>query len=193
MPERVGVLGSLCNPPHVGHASLARHAAVQLQLDLVLLIPTGVPGHREAPAVPAAIRLRLAQAAAVDEPIFQASAIEVDRPGASYMADTLELLQAPDRALVLLLGADQFATLDHWLEPERVRALATIAVAPRGALPIAAEAGAVIAMPAVEVSSSEIRRRREMGEPIGGMVSPAVLAVIEEEGLYLEPHRVGFP
>ncbi len=193
MPERLGVLGSLCNPPHLGHVALARHAAEQLGLARVLLVPTGVPGHREAPAVPPAMRLRLAEAAAGDEPVLEASSIEVDRPGPSYMADSLELLRGPDRELVLLLGADQFATLDHWHDPDRVRALAMIAVAPRDTLPVSSGADALIEMPVVDVSSSDIRRRRAVGEPIGGRVSPAVLALIEQEGLYLEPPRVGFP
>ena len=27
MSKRIGVLGSICNPPHLGHATLARSAA----------------------------------------------------------------------------------------------------------------------------------------------------------------------
>ena len=44
-----GVLGSLCNPPHLGHLLLASEAAWQLGLDRVLIVPTGVPSHRDAP------------------------------------------------------------------------------------------------------------------------------------------------
>ena len=50
MSNRIGVLGSICNPPHLGHATLARSAAEQLGLSHVLLIPTGTPAHREAQA-----------------------------------------------------------------------------------------------------------------------------------------------
>ncbi len=184
MPERLGVLGSLCNPPHVGHAALARTAAAQLALDRVLLIPTGAPPHRDAPAVPAAIRLRMAQAAAEAEPVLEASAIEVDRPGPSYMADTLDLLAAPGRQLVLLLGSDQFAALDGWHDPNRVRASATIAVAPRDGIAPGVAADVIIAMPRVDASSSAVRDRVAQGLPIADLVVPGVERIIRDEGLY---------
>ncbi len=186
MPDvlRIGVLGSLCNPPHVGHAALARNAASQLGLDHVLLIPTGLPAHREEPVVTAAMRLQLAEAAARDEPILVASSIEVERPGPSYMADTLEQLADDATELVLLLGADQFATLDRWHDPERIWRLARVAVAPRPGVPIAAGPVELIEMEPLAVASSDIRRRIALGEPITGLVSPAVEALIQHEGLY---------
>jgi nicotinic acid mononucleotide adenylyltransferase len=143
VPDRIGVLGSLCNPPHVGHAALARSAAAQLGLARVLLVPTGAPSHRPAPGEDAAVRLRLAEAAAADEPVLEASRVEVDRPGPSYMADTL-LALAP-------LGPGDHET---------------------------------IAMEPVDVSSSEVRRRVAAGEPIDGLVTPSVAALIRAEGLY---------
>lgn len=180
------MLGSLCNPPHLGHAALARVAAKQLGLECVLLVPTGVPAHRDAPAVPAPMRLRLAQAAAADEPVLLASSVEVDRAGPSYMADTLEQLAraAGDVELVLLLGADQYATLDDWHDPVRVRKLAMIAVAPRPGVEIVAGKATLIAMPEMAIASSEIRRRIGTGESIDGLVSPSVAALIVAEQLY---------
>ena len=187
MSRRVGVLGSLCNPPHVGHAALARAAAEQLGLERVLLVPTGTPAHRPAPAVPADTRLALAHAAADAEPILVCSSVEVDRSGPSYMADTLEILLKgdPGASLVLLLGADQYATLDQWHDPGRIRHLAAIAVAPRVGSAVAAGAEAeAIAMPVVDVSSTAIRARVAAGEPIDGLVAPGVAALIAERGLY---------
>jgi nicotinate-nucleotide adenylyltransferase len=184
--SRIGVLGSLCNPPHLGHAALARVAAEQLDLESVLLVPTGVPAHREPPLVSAGMRLRLALAAAADEPVLLASSVEVDRAGPSYMADTLEQLAraAGDAELVLLLGADQYATLDEWHDPERLRSRATIAVAPRPGVEIAAGSATLIAMPEMDIASSVIRRRIASGESIDGLVSPSVAALIAAEGLY---------
>lgn len=187
MSSRIGVLGSICNPPHLGHATLARCAAEQLGLERVLLIPTGSPAHRDEPVVPPPVRLLLAEAAAHDEPVLEASAIEVERPGPSYMADTLDLLarQRPGTELVLLLGADQHATLGSWHDPDRIRRSASIAVAPRtGAPPVPAADTIALAMPPVDVSSTEIRRRVAVGEPIDGLVSPGVARLIDELGLY---------
>ena len=187
MSRRIGVLGSICNPPHLGHATLARCAAEQLGLERVLLIPTGTPAHRDEPAVDARTRLRLAAAAALDEPILEASAIEVDRPGPSFMAETLELLALEVGAaqLVLLLGADQYAALDTWHDPAGIRQLAAIAVAPRAGTVLDLDPGVEeIAMDVVDVSSTEIRRRVTAGEPMETLVSPRVAALIAELDLY---------
>lgn len=187
MSRRIGVLGSICNPPHLGHAALARCAAAQLGLERVLLIPTGTPTHRDAPLVDAATRLQLAVRAAADEPILEASAIEVERPGPSYMVDTLRLLadSVDGAALVLLLGADQYATLDTWHDPAGIRQLATLAVAPRaGASPVVDAGVEPITMDVVDVSSTDIRRRVAAGDPIDGLVSPGVADLIADLGLY---------
>lgn len=187
MSKRIGVLGSICNPPHLGHAMLARCAAEQLGLAQVLLIPTGTPAHRDEPTVDPRTRLWLAEAAAADEPILEASAIEVDRPGPSFMVETLSLLalQVGPAELVLLLGADQYAALDTWHDPAGIRQLAAIAVAPRAGSVLDLDPGVEeISMDVVDVSSTEIRRRVAAGEPIDGLVSPRVAALIADLGLY---------
>jgi nicotinic acid mononucleotide adenylyltransferase len=113
------------------------------------------------------------------------SAIEVERSGPSYMADTLELL-APLGELVLLLGSDQYAALDAWHDPARVRRLARIAVAERPGGPAVTGGCERIAMVPVDVASSGIRRRVHAGEPIDTLVTPSVGDLIAREGLYLD-------
>ncbi|MDX6542125.1 MAG: nicotinate-nucleotide adenylyltransferase [Gaiellales bacterium] len=186
---RVGVLGSLCNPVHLGHLLLCQEAAWQLGLTRVVLVPTGAPSHRPAPREPAATRLRLAEAAAIGNPPLTVSRVEIDRPGPSYMVDTLgEFAQRyPGNGLVLLLGSDQYAALSTWYEPERVAQLATIAVARRPGVSSDVPADASIArieMPQVDISSSMIRERVAAGRPIRHLVPDPVRELIEAEGLY---------
>lgn len=189
-PRTLGVLGSLCNPPHLGHLILAREAVDQLGLDEILLVPTGLPAHRPAPIESAQLRLRLAEAAVATDERIRASAVEVERSGPSYMADTLALLREREGAeLVLVIGADQFAALDAWHDPERIRRLARLAVAPRpgaGEVAVATPGVDTIAMPAIDLSSSAIRERVRAGRSIRYLVPEGVRAVIEEEGLYRE-------
>jgi nicotinate-nucleotide adenylyltransferase len=187
---RLGVLGSLCNPVHLGHLLLCQEATWQLGLARTVLVPTGIPSHRPAPPEPAALRLRLAQAAALGNPALSVSRTEIDRPGPSYMADTLSELAGlfPGTALVLLLGSDQYAALSTWHAPEQVARLATIAVARRPGvshdLPLADPAIERIEMPQVDVSSSMIRERVAAGRPIRHLVPDAVRELIEAEGIY---------
>ena len=186
---RVGVLGALFDPPHIGHLLLAQEAAWQLGLARVVLVPTGTPPHRAAAVAPAETRLRLAQAAAAGDPRLTVSRVELDRPGPSYTSDTLRSLQLhyPEASLVLLLGADQLAALGSWHEAERLPELARLAVARRPGVALAgAERAAVtwIDMPLVDVSSSAVRARVAAGRPIRWLVPEPVRAIVEAEGLY---------
>jgi nicotinate-nucleotide adenylyltransferase len=152
-------------------------------------VPTGMPPHRPAPPEPPAVRLRLAQAAAIGNPALTVSRLEIERAGPSYMVDTLrELAQRyPGNALVLLLGSDQYAALSTWHEPELVAQLARIAVARRpGVSPdVLADADIErIEMPQVDISSSMIRERVAAGRPIRHLVPDPVRELIEAEGLY---------
>lgn len=189
---RIGVLGSLCNPPHIGHLLLCEYAAEQLGLDRVVIVPTGLPSHRPQPRETPAQRLRLAQAAADGNPLLTVSRLEVDRPGPSYMADTLHALgdRYSGSTLVLLMGADQFRSLPTWHEPETVARLAQIAVAARPGSDLVAadhsEAIVRIEMPQLEISSSAIRERAASGRSIRYLVSDAVCALVERELLYRE-------
>ena len=195
---RVGILGGAFNPPHLGHLWLAQEAHARLGLDRVLLVPFGQAPHRvlEADAGPAQ-RLRLAQLAARGDDRLGVSAIEVDRPGPSYMADTLTMLREiePATELTLILGADQALRLRSWHEPERVLERARVAVADRegfgrddvvaalDGLP-GAEAIEGFALPRIEVSSTLVRERVAVGLPIRYLVPDAVADHIAAERLY---------
>jgi nicotinate-nucleotide adenylyltransferase len=191
---RIGVFGALFNPPHVGHLVLCQEAAHQLGLQRVVLVPTGLPGHRDPPAESAELRLHLAQAAVRGDARFTVSRLELDRPGPSYMVDTLRALdnRYPGAQLVLLIGEDQLARLGTWHEAPSLPKLARVAVARRGDLQLAgAERAAVdwIEMPRIDVSSSDIRRRVAEGRPIRYLVPEAVRELIEAEGLYRQGER----
>lgn len=195
---RVGVLGGAFNPPHLGHLCLAQEAHARLGLDRVLLVPFGQAPHRAVEADPGAgERLRLAELAAAGDDRLGVSAIEVDRPGPSYMADTLTLLRetepAPD--LTLILGADQAMRLSTWHEPERVLASARVAVADRegtgrddvvAALDGLAGCEAIegFPLPRIDISSTMVRERVAAGLPVRYLVPDAVADHIATSGLY---------
>jgi nicotinate-nucleotide adenylyltransferase len=185
----VGVFGSLFNPPHLGHVLLCSEAAWQLGLERVILVPTGLPPHRETPTEPPDVRARMALAAASTDPVLTVSRVEVDRPGPSYMADTLRELQRrhAGHGLVLLLGADQLAALATWNEAERLPQLAQIAVARRPGVELHGldrAAVELIDMPPIGISSTMIRERVRRGQPIRHLVPEPVRQLIESEGLY---------
>lgn len=195
---RIGVLGGTFDPPHAGHLVLAEAARSHLGLERVLFVVAGDPWQKRGD-VDAGARDRLAMTEALVEGHrgLVASAMEVERDGPSYTADTLEALavDGPDRALHLLLGADAAAGLSTWNRPDQIRDLAAIVVAPRPDVPPAAEDVVaelraegwrceLLPMPESPVSSTEVRARLRSGASLEGLVPAPVVRVIEERGLY---------
>jgi nicotinate-nucleotide adenylyltransferase len=188
---RIGVFGGLFNPPHVGHLSLCQEAAWQLALDRVVLVPTGNPPHRSAPRESPEMRLRLAQAAALGNPMFTVSRLEIDRIGPSYTVDTLRELshRYPGSSLHLLIGADQLAAMETWHEPTTIVQLARLAAALRPGVAVSrADTPNLdwVEMPQIGISSSLVRERVRAGRPIRYFVPDAVRELIEGERLYLD-------
>ena len=176
----------------------AQEALVQLELDRVVFMPTGVPPHREIELDPGAeVRLEMTELAVAGDERFDTSRMELDREGPSYTADTLEQLrrERPDDELFLILGGDQAASLSSWHEPERVLEQATVAVFERVnwgrnaiGIKIGRLAGArgvrYLDMPLMQVSSSSIRRRVRENLPIRYLVPDKVASYIETKDLY---------
>ena len=195
---RVGILGGVFNPPHVGHLVCAQEALVQLELEKVVFMPVGKAPHREPEDDPGAeARLEMVELAAGDDERFAISRAELDRPGPSYTADTLRDLRekAPGDELFLILGGDQAAALRSWHEHETVLSLATVAVVERSnwsrnAIGIkigrlrGAERIRYLDMPIMQISSSAIRRRVADGKPIRYLVPDKVANYVGANGLY---------
>ena len=196
----VGVLGGAFNPPHLGHIALAEASRDQLGLDRVLLVTTGRAPHKEIDPEPGPeVRLDLTRRAVEDVDGLEASGVEVEREGPSYMYETLEILASdlPESPLWLICGTDIASTLPEWERPERVIELAGLAVAPRPGTDTEVVTNAVESLganaadrvvsldfPRIEISSTEVRRRCAAGESIDDLVPPGVSAEIAAKGLY---------
>jgi nicotinate-nucleotide adenylyltransferase len=194
----VGILGSAFNPPHLGHLALAQEALYQLDLDEVILVPTGTAPHKRIHDDPGReLRLAMTRLAAAEDSRLSVSSLEVEREGPSYTYETLELLarERENTELVFVMGADAAVGLESWLHPERVVELARIAVARRAGIS-EAEVGSVMRSLGAEgrstmlemsqfgVSSSAVRDRARGGRPLRYLVPEAVARFIEEKGIY---------
>ena len=192
--DRIGVFGGTFDPPHLGHAIAARDVADALALDRVLWVPAAIPPHKTGRTItPGVVRRRLVEAAVADDPRFELCDLELERGGVSYTVDTLRRLKAdhPRAALSLVLGSDLATRIGSWKEPGAVVELARPVVVLRaGAEPVEAGGRAVAAgmravrVTPVDVSSSGVRDRVRRRLAVCDMVSPAVMAIIEREGLY---------
>lgn len=200
---RIGIFGGSFNPPHRGHLLAAQEQRRLLHLDKVILIPAGIPPHKQiAEGSPSGeMRLAMTKALAAGDPCLEVSDIELRREGASYTADTLLALhgQYPDDELFLLMGTDMFLSFHTWSRPEVICSLASMCLALRKT-PSKSEAAQLDAQTEYletaygakvfrienhyeEMSSTLIRRMLRF-DCAGDYLTPGVLDVISANRLY---------
>lgn len=187
---KLGVLGGTFDPVHIGHLSAAVEVRHALALDRVLLVVANVPWQKagDRPLTPAEDRFAAVAAAVDGLEGVEASRLELDRGGDSYTVDTLETLRAEGHDLFMIVGTDVAGTLSTWVRHEELPGLATLVVVERpGAPPCPDPAGwrvERVAVPRLDVSSSDLRARVGDGRPLDVLVPPGALRVIRERGLY---------
>jgi nicotinate-nucleotide adenylyltransferase len=197
---RIAVFGGSFNPPHAGHARAAESAAACLKPDRLLIIPAGMPPHKELAehSPEPARRMELCRAAFSGIPCARVSDVELRKNRISYTVDTLRFLRGeyPDAAFFLLMGTDMLECFNSWRAAGEIAQLCTLAAFCRAdgeeaRVRAASERlretiGAnVIAVPhtAKEASSTEIREalsRREKPE----LLSDEVYALIIRHRYY---------
>lgn len=188
----IGIFGGTFDPPHVGHVVAATAARHHLGLDRVLLTVANRPwqkvGTRD--VTPAAERLALVEALVEGVEGLEASALEIERGGDSYTADTITEVRRRhgDVAVHVIVGSDAAAGIDTWKRADEVRDSCALVLIDRPGIERAPlPAGWTftrVDIPRLDISSTDIRRRVGAGEPIDGLVPPAVRSVIVHRGLY---------
>ena len=189
---RIGVFGGTFDPPHVGHLVTAVNVRHALALDRVLLVVANQPWQKVGtrPISPAPDRLAMVEAAVDGVEGLEASAVEIERGGDSYTADTLAALAADhaDARLFLVLGADAAAGLPTWERVDEVRRGAELVVVDRpGTAPPAMPEGwrwTHVEVPHLEVSSTDLRDRVADGRPLEYLLPSGVIACVRERRLY---------
>ena len=209
----LGLLGGSFDPVHNAHLAIAHSALALLGLERVRWLPSGVPPHRAAPVAGAAARLEMLRLAITGEAHFAIDPRELALATPAYTIDTLLALRrehCDTRALVLLIGSDQFTRLATWHRWQELFALAHIAVFARPGWSLDAGApgelrrqfaqrrcapgadwrmrgaGGIIDVPMapLAISSTLVRERVAQGDAPHDMVPPAVLEYISGNRLY---------
>ena len=194
--NRIGLFGGSFDPVHNAHVALAEVALMQLQLDSVRWIPAGNPWQKPNQLAPAEHRAAMVALAIADEPRFVLDRCELHRNGPSYTLDTVRELQLsqPDARWFLIIGQDQFSSFHTWRGWQELLQRVTLAVAGRpGAssdVNVQVQADAAItghqpvALPMMDVSSTQIRSRIANGQDIADLVPAPVASYIARHSLY---------
>jgi nicotinate-nucleotide adenylyltransferase len=196
MALRLGVMGGTFDPVHHGHLVTAEEALWQFHLDEVVFVPTGQPWMKADRQVTASEhRYLMTVIATAPNTRFTVSRIEVDREGPTYTIDTLKQLReerGPDVELFFVTGADAMLEILQWKDPHAVLAEAHFIAATRPGYDLARFQDVatpypnvtVMDIPALAISSSDIRRRVREGEPIRYLVPEGIHTYIHKFGLY---------
>src|SRR5438128_1927183 len=192
-------MGGTFDPIHHGHLVAAEAAVWEFDLDAVVFVPTGQPWMKaERTVTPPEHRYLMTVIATASNPKFSVSRIDVEREGPTYTVDTLEGFRrevGPGADLYFITGADAILEIFQWKDPEEVLGLAHFIAATRPGYDIARfeqEAStrhpkvSVMDIPALAISSTDIRRRVRRGEPIAYLVPEGVQAYIGKMGLYTD-------
>jgi len=194
--RRLGVMGGTFDPIHHGHLLTAEEALVQFELQQVVFVPTGLPWMKEHTDVsPAEHRYLMTVIATGSNPNFTVSRLEVERDGPTYTIETLRTLkeEQSDAELFFITGADAILEIIHWKENDEIFELAHFIAATRPGYDLAAfeaeaptrhENVSVMNIPALAISSTDIRRRVREGRPIRYLVPEGVKSYVEKTGLY---------
>jgi nicotinate-nucleotide adenylyltransferase len=198
-------MGGTFDPVHYGHLVAAEEARWQFDLDEVLFLPAGHPWQKAGRTSAAEDRYLMTVIATAANPAFNVSRVEVDRPGPTYTVDTLRRFRAeldPGTRLYFVTGADAVLQILTWKDADEVLALADVIAATRPGYdladlrttaPQAADRVHLMAVPALAISSTDLRRRVADGAPVRYLVPDGVDRYIAKRGLYRPAAGGGSP
>ncbi len=218
--REIGVFCGTFNPIHFGHLLIAECARDQFKLDRVFFVTSPRPPHRDDVYLAGEARHHMVALAVADNPIFEASLVEINRAGPSYTIDTIKHfgnLCGTEVQINLLIGGDNVSQLETWHKINEIYQQTRLLIAPRAlestrvqsddesktvAKKLLADldkikcSGArydLIEFPLVDISSSMIRSRLEADKSVLYMVPPAVNNILLNRGYYknTRPCKIG--
>lgn len=204
--KSIAIMGGTFDPIHHGHLVTAEAVRHRFKVDKVVFMPAGQPAHKANKKVTHnEHRYLMTVLATMRNENFEVSRIEIDRPGLTYTIDTIETLKKmcrPDVRLYFITGADAIHQIMTWKEPERLLNLCDFVAVTRPGYDrskLFADIGEIrekyssriyyMEVPALAISSSDIRERARKGEPIKYLLPQEVEDYIHKFGLYQDEEK----
>ncbi len=198
--DSIAIMGGTFNPIHYGHLVAAEAVRQELGVDMVLFIPSGRPPHKESNSLYNEHRYLMTVLAAATNPHFHVSRMEIDRPGKTYTIDTIKELKRNCKdgcRIYFITGADAIEEIMTWHEPEKLLSMCEFVAVTRPGYKKQALLDSIgdliknhngklhfLEVPALSISSTDIRNRVLSGKTIKYLVPTEVENYIEKCGLY---------
>lgn len=193
--RKVGIMGGTFDPIHIGHLIAAETARDRCELDEVWFIPSFLPPLKDSePGVNSDLRFQMVLEAVDGHASFRALDMELTRGGMSYSIDTAQELkrQYPEDSFFYIIGSDRINDLLQWHRIEELISLVSFIGLEREGIPVEIsrlpayikDRLAIVTMPPIGISSTEIRNNVHMGRSIQYLVPDSVHQFIKRRGLY---------
>lgn len=193
--RRIGVMGGTFDPIHHGHLVAASEVQYVFGLDEVIFVPTATQPFKKGRRVSdPEHRYLMTVIATASNPQFTVSRVDIDRGGVTYTVDTLRdlALERPGAEFFFITGADALAQIMEWKHTEELFERAHLVGVTRPghhlslSADIPAERVSLLEVPALAISSTEVRQRASRGAPVWYLVPDGVVQHIGKYGLYAE-------
>ena len=196
----LAIMGGTFDPIHYGHLMAAEQVRYRFNCDQVLFMPAARSPHKTAVVMsPAKHRLAMTRLAVVSNHRFEVSTLEIDRAGLSYTIDTIKIIKksyCPQR-LYFITGADAVLKITAWKNTAELLKLCYLVAVTRPGYnmenlkqkltvlpPECLHKIIEVAIPAMAISSTDIRRRVRVGEPIKYLLPETVEEYIQKQQPY---------
>ena len=203
MKSKILLFGGTFDPVHYGHIKVAQSALDQIGASGLVFIPAKrSPLKQFAPVAGNEARLAMLEFAISENDKFSISDCELKRAEPSYTLDTVKFFRekyGEDTELYWLIGADMAADLVNWYRIDSLLHECNLCVMTRpgyenydlsslecilDSVSFRRFGGHMISVPAVDVSSSQIRLNLAQNRDISEMVPRKVLDYIRKNRLY---------
>ncbi len=189
--SKVGILGGSFNPIHLGHLIVANWVVEEFSLDKIIFIPCFIQPLKSCKDFAESNhRLEMIKMAIANNPKFEVSDFEIKRKRKSYTIDTLRYFKKTFENLYFIIGADNLNEFHRWKEPDEILKTAKLIVVNRGGynvrIPKKLRKVEIYQckIPAIEISSTNIRERIRKNLSIKYLVPDSVEKYIHQNNLY---------
>ena len=191
---RIAIYGGSFNPMHIGHEKIVDYVLDNLNMDKIIIIPVGIPSHRENNLEQSDTRLKICKEIFKGNKKIEVSDIEIKSEGKSYTYDTLLKLMdlyGENNEFFEIIGEDSLKSLKTWKNYEELLKICKFIVFRRKDdknIQIDKEFLnnkniIILENEYYDISSTEIRNMVKNNEDISAFVNKKVKKLIEKEYL----------
>lgn len=195
---KIGIMGGTFDPIHYGHLVTAEAALSKFNLDKVIFVPSGRPPHKSDKEITSAEhRYLMTVLATITNKHFEVSRIELDRHGYSFAIDTVHQfhqIYGAETEIYFITGVDAILEILTWKKVDQLIEECEFIAATRPGYevkdlskslpPRIAKRILTIGVPALAISSTDIRQRVREKQPIKYLLPEQVEDYIYKHKIY---------